>query len=132
MNYFNYKVRLDDLDYMGLVGNSHWLTFLERARIELLETIGFPFSTMMKNKIGGVVSEAKIKFIKPAFFDDEVKISIEPHSPFNKGIILRYLVTNQRDEECLNADITIIFVDASGKSINIPDDIRIRLCGIEK
>jgi len=49
---FSYKVRLDDLDYMGIVGNSHWMIFLERARIDLLEQINFSFSEMKKQKIG--------------------------------------------------------------------------------
>lgn len=121
---FTYKVRLDDLDYMGIVGNSNWMIFLERARIDLLEKAEFPFSEMMKNKIGGVVAEANIKFIKPAFFDDQLKIDITPHSPFSKGFKLKHRVLNQREVECLTAEITIIFVDEHGKSINIPENIR--------
>jgi acyl-CoA thioester hydrolase len=122
---FNYKVRLDDIDYMGIVGNSQWLIFLERARIDLLEKIGFPFSEMMKQKIGGVVSEANLKFLRPAIFDDELKINIMPHSPFSKGLYLKYVVENQKVIECLTADIKIVFVDQHGKSTNMPEHIRI-------
>jgi len=121
---FTYKVRLDDLDYMGIIGNSEWLIFLERARIDLLEKIGFPFSKMMKEKIGGVVAEANIKFLKPAFFDDQLNIKIMPHSPFSKGFILKYLVTNQKNVDCLSADITMVFVDPHGKSTNTPEYIK--------
>jgi acyl-CoA thioester hydrolase len=124
---FSYNVRLDDLDYMGIVGNSNWLTFLERARIDLLEKVGFPFSEMMKQKIGGVVAEANIKFIKPALFNDQLKIAITPHSPFRKGIMLKYIVTNQKELECLQAEITIVFVDQYGKSISIPENIKNKL-----
>ena len=126
---FTYKVNLDDLDYMGIVGNSDWLIFLERARIDLLEKIELPFSEMVKQKIGGVVEEANIKFIKPAFFDDQLKINIMPHDPFSKGFVLRYFVTNQRGEECLTADITIIFVDQNGVSTDVPKTISDKLFG---
>lgn len=122
--FFNYKVRLDDLDYMGIVGNSQWMIFLERARIDLLEIVNFPFSEMKKQQIGGVVAEANIKFLKPAFFDDKIEINIQPHSPFSKGFILNYKIKNQHNCECLSAEIKIIFVDSNGKSIQIPENIR--------
>jgi len=124
---FSYKVRLDDLDYMGIVGNSHWMIFLERARIDLLEQINFSFSEMKKQKIGGVVAESNIKFLRPAFFDDQLEITIRPHSLFSKGFILNYKVKNQKNIECLSAEITMIFVDFDGKSIKIPDGIRNKL-----
>jgi len=124
---FKYKVRLDDLDYMGIVGNSQWMVFLERARIDLLESINFPFSEMKKQKIGGVVAEANIKFLKPAFVDDEIEINVQPHSPFSKGLILNYKIKNQHNSECLFAEIKIIFVDSTGKAIQMPDHIREKL-----
>jgi acyl-CoA thioester hydrolase len=124
---FNYHVRLDDLDYMGIVGNSQWLIFLERARIDLLEKIGFPFSEMMKQKIGGVVAEANIRFIKPAYFNDRLTINLKPQKLFSKGFVLNYIVLNQNNFECLTADITIVFVNHCGKSIKIPEEIKNKL-----
>lgn len=121
---FTYKVRLDDLDYMGIVGNSQWLIFLERARVDLLEKINFPFSEMKKQKIGGVVAEANIKFLRATFFNDTLEINIHPHSPFSKGLILSYKVQNQNNIICLTAEITMIFVDADGKSTQIPETLR--------
>ena len=124
---FEYTIRLDDLDYMGLVGNANWLIILERARIELLDQIQYPFSKMLKNKIGGVVAEAKVKFLKPAFFNDKLTVNIQAHSPFSKGFILNYIVNNQNGTECLSADITMIFVDQSGKSIPTPEELTMQL-----
>jgi acyl-CoA thioesterase FadM len=74
--------------------------------------------------LGGVVAEANIKFLKPAFFDDKLSIDVIPHNPFSKGFTLNYVVRNQREMECLQAEITIIFVDDTGKSIKTPEDIK--------
>src|SRR3990167_3171114 len=106
---FEYPIRLDDLDYMGIVGNAEWITLLTRARIDLLEKIEFPFSEMMKQKIGGVAADLNIKFLKPAYFGDQLKIKIVPDSPFKKGLLLKYLVENQKNEECLTGEVKIIF-----------------------
>lgn len=121
---FTYQVRLDDLDYMNIVGNSEWMIFLERARIDLLEKIKFPFSEMIKIGVGGVVAEAHVKFIKPAFFNDALTINIMPHSPFSKGFKLNYLVTNQENTECLTAELTMVFVDKNGRPTLVPEPIK--------
>lgn len=65
---FNYPVRIDDLDYMGIVGNAEWVTILTRARIDLLNEINFPISEMMRLKLGGVVSKLNMDFKKPAYY----------------------------------------------------------------
>lgn len=122
--HFTYQVRLDDLDYMNIVGNAQWMIFLERARIDLLEKIKFPFSEMIKMGIGGVVAEANVQFLKPAFFNDALTINITPHSPFSKGFKLKYTVTNQKNIACLNAELTMVFVDKNGKSATTPENIK--------
>jgi len=119
-----YKVKLDDLDFMSIVGNSNWPVILERARVEYLEEIGFPFSQMLEDKIGVVVAEYHFKFIKPAYFNDILKIDMSPHSPFSKGFTLKYSVTNQHNVECLRAEITLVFIDQKGKPAHMPEKLK--------
>lgn len=107
---FGYKVRLDDLDCMGIVANPQWMVFLERAGIDLLEKIYFPFHEMKKQKTGGVVVETNIKFLQPVFFGDGIEINIQSHTPFLKRLVLSHTVKNQHIIECLSAEIKIIFV----------------------
>lgn len=126
---FEYIVRLDDLDYMNIVGNANWLIFMERARIDLLEKINFPFSEMLKNKIGAVVAEAKINYLKPAYFNDKLSIDLEAHTPFKKGLSLKYHIHNKNGLDYLKADLTMVFVDHTGKSIEMPVSIKERLFG---
>lgn len=127
---FEYPIRLDDLDYMGIVGNAEWVTLLTRARIDLLEKIEFPFSEMLKQKIGGVVADLAIKFKRPSYFGDSLKIVITPSDPFKKGLILKYLVINQKNEECLMAEVKIVFVDGNGCPVGMPEKIAKNLFGI--
>lgn len=124
---FSYSIHLDDLDYSGIVGNANWLIILERARIEMLEQIGFSFSKMMQLKIGGVVAEAVIKFQKPAVFGDQLTVTISPHDPFKYGGILQYDIYNQKGAHCLFADIKIIFINSSGRPEIMPTEISDKL-----
>lgn len=128
---FNYPVRVDDLDFMAIVGNAEWVTLLTRARMELLDKIEFPITEMIKQKVGGVVANLSIKFKKPAYYGDSLKITINPDSPFKKGLVLKYLIENQKNEECLSADVTIIFIDEKSRPVEMPEEIALRLFDLD-
>ena len=123
---FTYEVRLDDLDYMNIVGNANWLIFLERTRIDLLKAIGFPFSELQKLNIGGVVAESHIKYIRPAKFEDQLTFTITPNDLFEHGFHLTYKAINQLKVVCLTANFKIVIVNQSGRPTPVPE--KLRLC----
>ena len=129
---FTYEVRLDDLDYMGIVGNSDWLVFLERARIDLIKTIGLPFSEMQKLGIGGVVAESHIKYIRPAKFEDQLTFSITPDNLFEHGFYLNYKASNQDKKLCLTADFKMVIVNQLGRPTTVPEKLSLGLFGNNK
>jgi len=124
---FNYSVRLDDLDYMSIVGNANWLIFMERARIELLQKIDFPFQKMLKRKIGGVVSESNVKYLRPARFGDVLKIIITPAIESDVSTILEYDIQNSSGKSFVKANLKMVFVDETGKPTFIPEEIKARI-----
>lgn len=124
---FEYPVRHDDLDFMGIVGNAEWVTLLTRARIELLDKINFPLSEMIKQRIGGVVSEMTVKYIKPAKFGDSLIITVTASKQFEKGLILHYVIHKKDNIECLTADVTMIFINHEGTAIAMPEQIKTTL-----
>lgn len=124
---FEYSIRHDDLDFMGIVGNAEWITLLTRARIDLLDRINFPLSEMIRQKIGGVVSEMSVKYLKPARFGDKIAITITPTSRFEKGLVLHYSIQNQNNNQCLSADVTMIFINHEGKPTTTPEPIAAKL-----
>ncbi len=124
---FEYTVRHDDLDFMGIVGNAEWVTLLTRARIDLLDRINFPLSEMIKQKVGGVVSEMTVKYIKPAKFGTKLFIAITPTKKFDKGLVMHYSITNHDNTEYLSADVTLIFINGEGKPTSMPEPISSQL-----
>ena len=124
---FEYPVRHDDLDFMAIIGNAEWITILTRARIDLLDSIQYPITRMIQERIGGVVSEMNVKYLNPARFGDSLKVVITPTSQFAKGLVLNYSVENQKNEVCLVAVITIIFINHEAKTVEMPEMIRQKL-----
>ena len=126
---FCYPVRMDDLDSMGIVGNSNWLTILERARIDMLDKIGFSLPQMTELKIGGVVAESNVKYLRPARFGDRLTVKIIGSLPVPNGGTLNYVVTNANGKPCLSAELKIVFIDHTGRSTEIPPIIHNALYG---
>ncbi len=124
---FQYPVRHDDLDFMAIIGNAEWITILTRARIELLDRIEYPLTKMLQQKMGGVVSEMNVKYLKPAKFGNVLNVTITPTKQFSKGVVLHYSVENQKNEVCLEATVTMIFIAHEGVPTEMPPIIAQKL-----
>jgi acyl-CoA thioester hydrolase len=73
------KVRFHELDPNGHVNHSVYLGYLETARIELLERLGFTPTTLAARGIHLVIVEVRIRFRRPALAGDVLRIETEVH-----------------------------------------------------
>src|SRR5690348_9504550 len=80
---FTWPVRVyyEDTDLGGVVYHANYLRFMERARTEWLRSAGFEQDMLRDRlKVQFVVVEARIEFRRPARFNDELLVSVRPHS----------------------------------------------------
>ncbi|MBE9563837.1 MAG: tol-pal system-associated acyl-CoA thioesterase [Proteobacteria bacterium] len=74
---FSWPVRVyyEDTDSGGVVYYANYLKFMERARTELLRSIGYE-QDQLQQELGILfaVHNANIQYIKPARFNDELKV----------------------------------------------------------
>ena len=124
---FEYRVRLDDLDYMGIVGNARWLTLLERARADLLTAIDYPMTRFFSEKIGAVVADLTIKYIRPARMDDTVSIEISVEELADVFGNLHYVASSKSGQPFVKAQTKMVFVDEAGRPTKVPEEIRASL-----
>jgi acyl-CoA thioester hydrolase len=74
---FSWQVRVyyEDTDSGGVVYYANYLKFMERARTELLRSIGFEQDELKQERgILFAVHSAEIKYKKPARFNDELNV----------------------------------------------------------
>ena len=69
MHIYPLTVYYEDTDAQGVVYYANYLKFFERARTELLRTIGYNQKDLMDEGSIFIVREAKIKFKKPTYLD---------------------------------------------------------------
>jgi acyl-CoA thioester hydrolase len=69
------RVRYAETDQMGIVHHSNYYVWMEVARVELCESLGFRYRDMERNYgVGLAVVESKCRYAGSARFDDEVMI----------------------------------------------------------
>jgi acyl-CoA thioester hydrolase len=68
------RVRYAETDRMGVAYNSHYLTWFEVGRTELLRDLGFPYREFERAGILLPLREAGVKYLKPAIYDDVLTV----------------------------------------------------------
>ena len=72
------RVYYEDTDAAGVVYYGNYFKFMERARTEWLEALGFPLAAFERQYgVAFVVRRAEIDFLLPARLNDRIAVSVE-------------------------------------------------------
>ena len=73
------RVYYEDTDAAGVVYYANYLKFMERARTEWLEALGFPLAAFEREHgVVFVVHRCEIDYLLPARLNDALDVSVEP------------------------------------------------------
>ncbi len=123
-NFFHkLKVYYEDTDSGGVVYYANYLKFLERARTEALFSIGFS-NTKIQEEFSSliIVKSCKIEYKKSAYLEDQLKIRSFVKSIIKTSFFMNQIITKD-EENIVEAQVHLVFVDKKGKPIKIPDEI---------
>ena len=117
------NVRSYELDNDGHVNNAVYLNYLEYARHQFLNDTGFPYDELRRQGFGLYVARVDIRYLKPAFLEDELTIVSELTSMGRVKGSVRQLILRGRD---LIAEARVDFatVNGNGRPAAMPDDAR--------
>jgi acyl-CoA thioester hydrolase len=120
------RVRYAETDKMGVAYNSHYLTWFEVGRTELLRDMGLTYETMERNGLLLPVIEAGIKYRKPARYDDVLLVWTSVGKKPGARIFLEYEIV--RDDEIIASGFTEhAFTGTSLKPVKPPREILLTL-----
>ena len=123
-NFFHtVKVYYEDTDSGGVVYYANYLKFLERARTEALNSIGFT-NKKIKDEFESliIVKACNIEYKKSAFLEDKLTVRSFVKSITKTSFFMNQIVTRE-DETIVDAQVHLVFVNKSGKPVKIPDEI---------
>ena len=116
------RVRYGETDPMKYVYYGNYAEYLEVARVELFRAIGISYNEIEKRGIWLPVSEYKIKYIRPAKYDDLLYIHTKITKKPTAKIEFQYEIFNSEGEKLTEASTILFFLDAqTQKIIRCPD-----------
>ncbi|CAN5354423.1 thioesterase family protein [soil metagenome] len=122
------RVRYGETDRMGYVYYGNYAEYFEVARVEALRNLGFSYRKLEDEGIMLPVINYSVKYIKPAFYDDELTIKVTIREIPLARIRFDYEIYNEKDELITVADTTLVFIDrAVNKPRPAPEDFIVAL-----
>ena len=123
-NFFHkLKVYYEDTDSGGVVYYANYLKFLERARTEALNTIGYS-NKKVKDEFNSliIVKTCNIEYKKPSYLEDELSVRSFVKSISKTSFFMNQIIT-RGDDIIVEAQVHLVFVDKKGKPMKIPEQI---------
>ncbi len=74
MSTYTHKVQYYETDKMGITHHSNYLRFMEEARVQFLDEVGYPMTKLETMGITIPVVSASCKYKHPTTFGDEIEI----------------------------------------------------------
>ena len=124
------KIYYEDTDAGGVVYYSNYLKFLERARTEMLESIGLSNKKLLEeHNTLIIVKSCNIEYIAPARLEDKIQIysSIETLNKASFDVIQNIKKDNNL---IVKAKIKLVTVNKVGKPIKVPSILEKSLINI--
>ena len=117
-------LRWSDLDAFNHVNNARYLTFVEQARIEWLETIGEPWVT---DEYGPVLAQTLLNYKLPIEYPASIFVELFTAKLGNSSVTIGHRIVDQQDESKLYSDgnVVVVWMDTqTGHSAPLPAAIR--------
>ena len=109
------RVRYADTDQMGYMYYGKYAEFYEVGRVEMLRSLGLTYKAMEDSGIIMPVTELKCKYIKPAFYDDEITVKVIMEKMPSVRIHFRYELSNEKHELINFGETTLVFISQENK-----------------
>jgi acyl-CoA thioester hydrolase len=115
------RVRYAETDQMGVVYYANYLVWMEVARVEYCQAIGFRYREMeIEDGIFLAVSESHCRYVSPARFDDHVVISTEVTDVSRRFVSFDYIMSIE-GRRVATGRTRHIFLGRDLRPVRLPD-----------
>jgi acyl-CoA thioester hydrolase len=124
------RVRYGETDQMGYCYYGNYAQFYEVGRVEALRNLGFSYRSLEESGIMLPVLEFKIKYHKPAFYDDLLRVKTTVHEVKGARMFFTYEMFNEKNELVNTGETTLVFISKeTNKPCSAPMELVERLKG---
>ena len=115
MTSYKHKVQYYETDKMGIVHHSNYIKWMEEARVDFLEKIGWSYDQLEKVGLVSPVLSLNIDYSHPSYFSDMVSIDVEILELKMSKMRVGYKMTNEEGEVVAKCESSHGFLLSSGR-----------------
>ena len=94
MKKYIHKVNYYETDKMGITHHSNYIRWMEEARIDFLEQIGFGYDKLEEDGIISPVISVECDYKMPTTFGDNIEIEVAIEEFKGVKLIIKYIMRN--------------------------------------
>ncbi len=120
MNPYRRKVQYYETDRMGVAHHANYIRWMEEARIDFMEQIGFPYTEMEAQGVLSPVKSLACDYLRPCTFGDDIEIAVSITSFNGVVLTLHYeMVRAGAGEPIFTASSEHVFLDREGRFVRL-------------
>lgn len=123
MKPYLHRVQYYETDMMGVVHHANYLHWMEEARIDFMDQLGFPYSEMERKGYLAPVKALSCEYKRPCSFGDEISVSVSVDSFNGVVVAFAYEMRNQREETVFLARSEHLFLNREGRIVRVKRDL---------
>ncbi len=109
---------------MGVVYYANYLTWFEVGRSDLLRQLGKSYREIEKQRVYLPVLEAHCRYLKPARYDDLIRVKTRVSRASRASVKFEYEVERPDDDALLASGMTVhVAVDEEGRPRRLPAEL---------
>lgn len=112
------KVQYYETDMMGVVHHANYIHWMEEARIDFMDRMGFPYKRMEAEGVLSPVKSIRVNYLKPCTFGDEVDITVGVKE-FNGVVITMMYDMRVNGEPVFSGTSEHVFLDREGRFVRM-------------
>ena len=118
------RVRYAETDQMGVVYHANYLVWCEIGRTDFIRALGRSYADMELSGSTLAVSDASLRFLGSARYDDRVHVFTRLDELRSRGMRFAYRIVHADTERTLvTATTSLIALNAQGKPSRMPPEI---------
>lgn len=87
------KVHYHETDKMGITHHSNYIKWMEEARIDFMDQLGYGYARLEREGISSPVTGVEGQYKHPTTFDDTVSVQVEVEEFKGVRLVIRYTMT---------------------------------------
>ena len=112
------KVQYHETDKMGITHHSNYVKWMEEARIDFLDQLGYGYARLEQEGVSSPVTGIEGHYKRPTTFGDTVSIQVRVEEFKGVRLSIRYLMTNSGTGEVVfEGTSQHCFVNCEGKPV---------------